>query len=135
MAFAEAIWPLTRAFGVPEPWQGPDDYRGQARHIRTIVVRRTPAPLPPIPDPAAAQALWLSGRGAPIAQAVAYALAVCLDAGPREVSGSRLPGMASVPTYALTPRQREILTLLCHHLSDPEIATRLFLSPGRSRVT
>jgi predicted ATPase/DNA-binding CsgD family transcriptional regulator len=129
LAFVEAIWPLTRAFGVPEPWQGPDDYRGQARDIRTAVLRRGPAPLPPIPDPIAADALWTSGRSVPVQQAVAHALTVRLDTPPAEGLGSPLPGAIGAPDNCLTPRQREILTLLCHHLTDPEIATRLFLSP------
>jgi DNA-binding CsgD family transcriptional regulator len=30
---------------------------------------------------------------------------------------------------ALTFREHEILSLLCQHLTDPEIAERLFLSP------
>ena len=129
LAFVEAIWPLTRAFGVPEPWQGPDDYCGQARDIRTAVLLRDRAPFPPIPDPAAAEALWTSGRSTPVEQAVAYALEICLDAGPVEVSGALLPGATGAPDYGLTPRQREILTLICRHLTDPEIAARLFLSP------
>ncbi len=31
--------------------------------------------------------------------------------------------------FGLTPREREVLALLCQHLTDPAIAERLFLSP------
>jgi predicted ATPase/DNA-binding CsgD family transcriptional regulator len=129
LAFDQNIWSLTRAFGVPDPWQGPEDYTAQARDIRTAVLRRWPVALPPIADPDTAAGLWASGRGIPTEEAISYALAIGLDALPPPApilavlmaAGSREPG--------LTPRQHEILALLCHRLTDPEIAARLFLSP------
>jgi DNA-binding CsgD family transcriptional regulator len=128
LAFAENIWSLTRAFGVPEPWQGPEDYTGQARAIRTAVLDRSPTALPPISDPDTAAKLWASGRGVPIEEAVAYALALGLDTLPPPPP-LVAPTAADSPGLGLTPRQREILALLCHRLTDPEIAARLFLSP------
>jgi DNA-binding NarL/FixJ family response regulator len=39
-----------------------------------------------------------------------------------------LPLTAEAQNFGLTPRQQEILTLLCQRLTDREIADRLFLS-------
>lgn len=127
--FTRDTWSLTRAFGVPEPWQGPDDYTGQARAIRDSTLRRGPYPITPIPDPAKADALWRTGRTVPMEQAVTYALAVRLDAVPSAELRARAPEVVSAGAHGMSPRQREILSLLCQRLTDPEIAERLFLSP------
>ena len=129
LAFAQDIWQLTRAFGVPQPWQGPEDYCGQARAIRTAVLRRSPVALPPITDPDYATALWASGRGVPIEEAISYALAIGLDTLPPPPPMLAVPAAVGSREFGLTPRQQEILALLCHRLTDPEIAARLYLSP------
>ena len=129
LAFAQDIWQLTRAFGVPQPWQGPEDYCGQARAIRTAVLRRSPVALPPIADPDTAAALWAAGRGVPIEEAIAYALAIGLHTLPPPPPMLAVPMAVGSREFGLTPRQQEILALLCHRLTDPEIAARLYLSP------
>lgn len=128
LAFWEGNWPLTRAFGLPQPWQGENDYQGQAKAIREVVLRRLPAPLPPLPDPAAAEALWESGRAVPFDDAVRFALGVNLDA-PGCFPVAPRPTRDPEATLGLTKRQQEILALLCERYTDPEIAERLFLSP------
>jgi non-specific serine/threonine protein kinase len=122
LAFAEDIWQLTRAFGLPQPWQGAEDFTGQPAAMRAAVLRHAPPAPPPLPDLAAAAELWAAGRSMPIQEAVAHALAVDLTTPAVTRSGPPAP-------LGLTPRQREILTLLCERLSDPEIAARLFISP------
>ena len=129
LAFDQNIWSLTRAFGVPEPWQGPADYTGQARDIRTAVLRRWPVAIPPIADPDTAAALWASGLRVPIEEAISYALAVGIDALPPPAPVLAVSMAADSREFGLTPRQQEILALLCHRLTDPEIAARLYLSP------
>ena len=127
--FTHDVWSLTRAFGVPEPWQGSEDYIGQARAVRDIVLRRGLKSIPPIPDPARAQTLWDSGRAIPIAEAVRCALDSSLDMAPSPGLQMQIAERVIVQDVDLTPRQREILALLCQRLSDREIAERLFLSP------
>jgi non-specific serine/threonine protein kinase len=127
--FMHDTWSLTRAFGVPEPWQGPDDFTGQARAIRDATLRRGPYPIKPIPDPPKAGQLWSTGRSVPMEQAVTYALAVHLETAPSAALRAQTPAVITAGTHGLTPRQREILSLLCQRLTDPEIAARLFLSP------
>jgi DNA-binding CsgD family transcriptional regulator len=129
LAFDQDIWPLTRAFGIPEPSQGPEEYSGQARAIRKAVLRRTPLALAPIPDPAAAAAIWATGRGAPAEEAISYALGVGLDMAPANRPMPTAQAAADPKAFGLTPRQHEILALLCQRMTDPEIAARLYISP------
>ncbi|MBA2598060.1 MAG: hypothetical protein H0V00_15660 [Chloroflexia bacterium] len=129
-AFHGNIWQLTRAFGLPQPWQGAENFVGQAAGIRAAVLRYRAATLPPLPDPAAAAEHWSTGRGVPIEQAVNDALAVMHQmpsAFPFAATSAAHSSHSSA--HRLTPRQQEILVLLCERLTDPEIAARMFISP------
>ena len=69
---------------------------------------------------------WTAGRSLSAAAAVAEALAVDplkstqLSAAPTPIARPNL--------YGLSPREHEVLGLLCERLTDPEIAERLFIS-------
>jgi DNA-binding CsgD family transcriptional regulator len=72
------------------------------------------------------EAAWAAGKALPIEQAVAEAKAVLAVLG--------APAAPSPPTPAtqiasLSPREQDVLALLCQGLTDPQIAERLFLSP------
>jgi predicted ATPase/DNA-binding CsgD family transcriptional regulator len=128
--FRGSIWQETRAFGLPQPWHGTEDFTGFARHCRTLVLQHGLQPLPPLPDPAAAAALWAAGSQVPIEDAIAYALSV----GVTTPSSLRPPGVfatgqaGSSAAEVLTPRERQILALLGQRRTNVEMAEHLFLS-------
>jgi ATP/maltotriose-dependent transcriptional regulator MalT len=127
--FAHNVWRLTRAFGLPQPWQGETHFTNQAGMMWAATMQRLPHGIPPIPDPVAAAELWEAGRALPMAEAVAYALTVDI----LQPSASHImpaPGLSTSsgrrPT--LTRREHDVLTLLCQRRTNAEIAEHLFLS-------
>jgi non-specific serine/threonine protein kinase len=72
-------------------------------------------------------AAFATGRALPAEQAVAEALAVLTLLQTASAPPTRT--LAVTDTAVLTPREREVLTLVCAHLQDREIAEQLFLSP------
>jgi non-specific serine/threonine protein kinase len=127
--FTDRVWMLTRAFGLPQPWQGPEDFVGQPADIRAEIHRRSLSPLPPLPDPAAAARLWAAGRRVPIEDAVAHAAEVSLTR-PSELRPLRVVANldGDLTAVTLTPREHEILAMLCQRLTNAEIADQLYLS-------
>jgi DNA-binding CsgD family transcriptional regulator len=65
-------------------------------------------------------ATWAAGQKLSLEKTTAEALA--LTENPEVIPRPALP-------FNLTRRELEVLALLCQHLTDPEIAERLFLSP------
>jgi DNA-binding CsgD family transcriptional regulator len=128
--FAHNVWRLTRAFGLPQPWQGETHFTNQAGTMWAATVQRLPHGIPPIPDPDAAAELWEAGRALPMAEAVAYALTVDVlqPSASHAVPASGL-SRNSARRPALTRREHDVLTLLCQRRTNAEIADQLFLSP------
>jgi len=73
------------------------------------------------------EASWAAGQKLRDEHAVAEAQAVLAVLG---AAAAPSTATTSAPEIAvLTPRERDVLVLLCDHLTDPQIAARLFLSP------
>jgi predicted ATPase/DNA-binding CsgD family transcriptional regulator len=130
LEFSDDVWVLTRAYGLPQPWQGKTDFSGQAAMMWAATRQRLPDGLPPLPDPDAATALWTAGRDLPMEDAVAHALAVDLatHANARTLSIMTRPEAGSAAVVSLSPREQEVLVMLCERLTNAEMADRLFLS-------
>jgi non-specific serine/threonine protein kinase len=125
LAFREEQWAWQWKLGLPDPWRRSIESVATDRHAAAKAASATRS-VPPTNDPAGAGS-WIAGRALPIEDAVAEALAtdlVTLETVPSTAAEVTAP--ASVPD--LTNRERDVLALLCQHLTDAEIAEQLFLS-------
>ena len=130
LTFWGDIWEAARAFGLPQPWQGIAELTGKATRFRSLAPQQQRRNLPPLPDPVAAAETWAAGRAVSVETAVTLALEVDVDAPPAESPGIDavcFPSASKQPR--LSPREGEVLALLCQRLTDAQIAERLFLSP------
>ena len=97
--------------------------------LRSVVQDQFPRTLPPLPDLAAAARFWDTGRALSLEEAIATAGAANVAApDPHEADWVPPPEPALDP-FGLSPREREVLSLLCQRLSDAEIGEALFISP------
>jgi DNA-binding CsgD family transcriptional regulator len=127
--FAHNVWRLTRAFGLPQPWQGETQFTNQAGTMWAATVQRLPHGIPPLPDPVAAAELWEAGRALPMVEAVNYALAVdALQPSASHVMPATGVFLASARRPVLTRREQDVLALLCQRRTNAEIADQLYLS-------
>jgi predicted ATPase/DNA-binding CsgD family transcriptional regulator len=127
--FLDEFWRLQRVVGLPEPWQRGEEDFGEFAGVRAAVMATGARPLPPLPDPVAADEFWAAGRRMPIEDAIDRALAVDLAAPPAGLPGPVIASTAAPPaTSTLSPREQDVLVLLCQRLTDAEIAEHLFLS-------
>ena len=124
------IWQETRAFGLPQPWHGTEEFTGITRHYRDMTFQYGFQPPPPLPDPTAAAELWAAGSHVPIEDAIANALAVDVTtlSSPRPLAIFDTDRAGSTAAEVLTPRERQVLALLSERRTNAEMAEHLFLS-------
>lgn len=127
--FWEDFWAWERIYGLPEPWQRAGESLGAYQWMRDAVVARGEPPPAPLPDPVAASQFWAAGRSLSITDAITQALAVDLASPPTDHPLASGDARAVSVRGSLSPRERDVLNLLCQRLTDPQIAERLFLSP------
>ncbi len=129
IGFGGYVFAWQRALGLPEPWAQAGASFGIAATLRSAVQEKTPEAPPPLPDPATAALLWAEGRTVPLAETIAEALAVDLAAPASLPVGSIPSGPPATDSFGLSPREREVLALLCQRLTDAEIGEVLLISP------
>jgi non-specific serine/threonine protein kinase len=115
--FQLETWERQRGLGLPEPWFAADQPFGSGRHIRDALWRDRRPPCPPIPDPAAAKALWQEGRTLALSDAIEEALAAALE-----------QSSAATTPHGLTEREITVLRHLAAGNTDAQIAETLFIS-------
>jgi hypothetical protein len=90
---------------------------------------------PPLPEPAAAATLWTAGGEVPIEEAIANALEVDFTSpsslGPRAVMAAGEAG--SPAAVVLTPREHQVLALLCQRRTNAEMSALLYLQSAHGR--
>ena len=106
-----------RALGLPEPWLRAHEPFGSGQPLRDALWQGREVPIPPLPDPATAAALWAEGRSLGGDAAVAEALTADLD----QASANERP-------FGPSEREAEVLRELVTGKSDAEIASTLFIS-------
>jgi DNA-binding CsgD family transcriptional regulator len=128
--FWGGAWQETRAFGLPQPWQGMEAFTGIAARFRARALQHGLHMPPPLPEPAAAATLWTAGGEVPIEEAIANALAVDFTTpsslGPQAVMAAGEAG--SPAAVVLTPREHQVLALLCQRRTNAEMSALLYLS-------
>jgi non-specific serine/threonine protein kinase len=131
ISFAAHAFAWQQAAGLPEPWQHAFEPHGWLSRLEKSTRDAGKAKPSTLPDAREAERLWAAGRTLALDEVVAMALAMDVDAAhpAPEASASALRRLIPSHDFDLTRREREVLSLLCQRLTDPEIAEKLFISP------